>query len=38
MGLEDISFGWYLKKISWVALAGYLAGVIVYWLQVTYIF
>lgn len=26
MGLEKISFGWYLKKISLLALAGYLAG------------
>lgn len=26
MGMEKISFGWYLKKISWLALVGYLAG------------
>ena len=26
MGLEKINFGWYLKKISLLALAGYLAG------------
>lgn len=26
MGLEKVSFGWYLKHISWVAAAGYLAG------------
>lgn len=30
MGLEKISFGWYLKKFSWLALVGYLAGVGVY--------
>ncbi|QZE14305.1 sodium:proton antiporter NhaD [Halosquirtibacter laminarini] len=26
MGMEKISFGWYLKKISWIAVIGYLAG------------
>jgi Na+/H+ antiporter NhaD/arsenite permease-like protein len=26
MGMERISFFWYLKKISWLALIGYLAG------------
>ncbi len=26
MGMEKISFGWYLKKISLLALIGYLAG------------
>lgn len=31
MGLERIDFIWYLKKISWLALAGYLAGAGVYW-------
>ena len=30
MGLEKIAFGWYLKKISWLALLGYFAGSIVY--------
>ncbi len=33
MGLERIDFIWYMKKISWLALAGYLAGAGVYWLQ-----
>lgn len=33
MGLENISFGWYLKNISWIALAGYLAGIVVYAIQ-----
>jgi Na+/H+ antiporter NhaD/arsenite permease-like protein len=33
MGLEKIDFGWYLKKISWLALIGYLCGAIVYILQ-----
>jgi Na+/H+ antiporter NhaD/arsenite permease-like protein len=30
MGMEKIDFIWYLKKISWLALAGYLAGAAVY--------
>jgi hypothetical protein len=33
MGLEKISFGWYLKNISLLALVGYLAGAGVYILQ-----
>lgn len=30
MGIEKMNFGWYLKNISLLALAGYLAGVVVY--------
>lgn len=30
MGLERIDFMWYLKRISWLALIGYLAGAAVY--------
>ena len=30
MGLERIDFIWYLKKIAWLALVGYLAGSAVY--------
>lgn len=30
MGLEKITFGWYLKKISLPALIGYIAGIFVY--------
>ncbi len=30
MGIEKIDFFWYLKKISWVALIGYLAGAFLY--------
>ena len=33
MGLEKITFGWYMKKITWVAFAGYIAGMIIYWLE-----
>ena len=33
MGLEKISFGWYMKKITWVAAAGYFAGILVYYVE-----
>jgi Na+/H+ antiporter NhaD/arsenite permease-like protein len=33
MGMEKIDFFWYLKKISWVAVIGYLAGVLFFILQ-----
>lgn len=33
MGIEKIDFFWYVKKISWVALIGYLAGCAVYLLM-----
>jgi len=33
MGLERIDFMWYLKRISLLALAGYLAGGAVYWMM-----
>ena len=32
MGLEKIDFVWYLKRMSLLAIAGYLAGAAVYWL------
>ena len=38
MGLEKITFGWYMKHVSWIAFVGYLAGMIIYWLERTYIF
>ena len=33
MGLEKITFGWYLKRMSWVAFVGYLAGMGCYWVE-----
>jgi len=33
MGMEKIQFGWYLKKIAWLAIIGYLAGAGVFLLQ-----
>lgn len=38
MGLERISFGWYLKRITPIAFAGYIAGMFSYWLLRTFIF
>lgn len=33
MGIEQVPFGWYLKKISWLAFAGFAAGALVFSLQ-----
>lgn len=33
MGLEKITFGWYMKHITWIAFVGYMAGIFVYYLQ-----
>ena len=33
MGLEKISFGWYMKKITLIAFVGYLAGILIYWAE-----
>jgi Na+/H+ antiporter NhaD/arsenite permease-like protein len=33
MGIEKIEFFWYLRKIAWLALIGYTAGIIVFLLQ-----
>jgi Na+/H+ antiporter NhaD/arsenite permease-like protein len=38
MALEKIDFIWYMKKIGWLALAGYLAGIATYWLQNVLVF
>ena len=38
MGLEKITFGWYMKHISWVAFLGYLAGILFYLIEKTFIF
>ncbi len=35
MGLEKIEFVWYLKHISWLALIGYFAGALCFWLMHT---
>jgi Na+/H+ antiporter NhaD/arsenite permease-like protein len=33
MGIEKIEFFWYLKRIAWLALVGYVAGIIVFLIQ-----
>ena len=33
MGMEKISFVWYMKKISWLALIGFFSGALVYIIQ-----
>ena len=38
MGLEKITFGWYMKRITWIAFLGYIAGILSYWIMRTYIF
>jgi Na+/H+ antiporter NhaD/arsenite permease-like protein len=36
MGIEKIDFIWYLKKISWLALAGFATGIAVFLLQLEF--
>jgi Na+/H+ antiporter NhaD/arsenite permease-like protein len=38
MGLEKITFGWYMKRITWIAFVGYVAGILSYWAIRTFIF
>lgn len=38
MGLERITFGWYMKRITWIAFVGYLAGIVCYWALRTLVF
>ncbi len=38
MALEKIDFIWYMKKIAWLALLGYIAGILTYWMQNELIF
>lgn len=37
MGLEKISFGWYLRRFTWIAFAGYIAGIAAYALETLFI-
>ena len=37
MGLERITFGWYMKHITWIAFVGYIAGILVYFVEKTII-
>lgn len=36
MGIEHVDFMWYLKKISWLALVGFVAGILVFLLQLEF--
>lgn len=36
MGIEQIDFMWYLKKIGWLALIGFAAGIIVFLIQLQF--
>ena len=38
MGLEKITFGWYMKKISWLVFVGYICGILVYALEKAVLF
>lgn len=38
MGLEKITFGWYMKRISWIAFVGYIAGILSYWVIRSFVF
>ena len=38
MGLEHINFGWYMKNVTWIAFVGYVAGIVCYWFEKTYLF
>jgi Na+/H+ antiporter NhaD/arsenite permease-like protein len=33
MGIQHVDFMWYLKKISWLALIGFAAGILTFLLQ-----
>ncbi len=37
MGLEKLTFGWYMKKITWIVFVGYLSGILCYWFEKTFI-
>ena len=37
MGLEKITFGWYMKHVSWLAALGYVGGIVCYWVMRTFI-
>ena len=38
MGLEKITFGWYMKHITWLVFVGYVAGILVYALEKALLF
>ncbi len=38
MGIERITFGWYLRNITWIAFVGYVAGIACYWVLDSFVF
>ena len=38
MGIEHVDFMWYLKRISWLALVGFVAGILVFLVQLAFKF
>ena len=38
MGLEKVTFGWYMQRITPIAFIGYIAGMVCYWALRTFIF
>jgi len=38
MGLEKVTFGWYMRRITPIAFVGYIAGIVCYWALRTFIF
>ena len=36
MGIEHVDFMWYLKRISWLALVGFVAGILVFLVQLAF--
>ena len=37
MGIEKISFTWYMKRITWLAFIGYISGIAVIWLETLFL-
>ena len=37
MGLEKITFGWYMRHVSWIAMVGYISGIAYYWVERTFL-
>lgn len=37
MGIEKIPFMWYMKRITWLAFIGYVAGIVTIWLETFFI-
>ena len=35
MGIERLTFVWYLKRFTWLAALGYFAGILWYWFEKT---